>query len=767
MRIKSRQLTVLVLSAGLLGGAFVAGCVGTSCGFLRVQGHDIVDENGEKFLIRGTNLGNWLNPEGYMFGFKKCNSPHLIDEMFRELVGPDATRRFWRAFKDNYITEADIAFVAATGSTTVRLPFNYKLFTDEDYLDLTGPGDGFRRLDDVVGWCRRYGLRVILDMHDCPGGNTGDNIDDSYGDAWLFKDEVYERQYCEIWKRIAAHYADEPVVLGYDLMNEPISSRLKDMEALNRRLEEVQLHALEAIRTVDTRHIVILAGGQWNTNFSVFSKFDCDPNIVYECHYYAFGNPQYDDGAVKGFAAFRDKAGKPMYMGETGHNPSNDWYRRIRESMEANNIGWTFWPLKRMDRESWFNFPLPEGWRETVVAFAETNRSSYAAIQAARPDQAKARRLLDEYVENCKAENCRPDAGYLSALGLKTPRAEPPKVIFDTDMLTDFDDVGALACLHALADAGECEILATVSCTRGNASVGAVQVINSYYGRGDLPVGCAKGIGVLGAYLGAKEKVDPASPLGVKGDGDGGHYKYRKLLKDYPGDFTYADSDEAPDANRVYRKALAAAPDKSVVICSVGFITNLRRLLETQPDDISPLNGRDLVAKKVRKWVAMACRYPDGKEYNSMGDAESSRIAFENWPTPIVFSDWQYGSDVYAGRAIAEMEGPRNPVKDVFAGNIPSRAEIAGDPRKYADWCFGMGGRAAWDETAVLAAVRGEDSYFNVHRGTYKMVGADGADVWIPDEANGPHLRITEKMNKLDVARVIDELICRKPAARQ
>ena len=340
---------------------------------------------------------------------------------------------------------------------------------------------------------------------------------------------------------------------------------------------------------------------------------------------------------------------------------------------------------------------------------------------------------------------------------------DPVKVILDTDMITDFDDVGALACLHALADAGECEILATVSCTRGNASTAAIGVINGYYGRPDIPIGCAKEIGILGAHPGAKEKVDPASPLGEKGPGDGGHYKYRKLAVDYPQWVKYLDSDTAPDANLVYRRALAGAPDKSVVICSIGFLTNLRRLLETQPDDISPLNGRDLVARKVRKWIAMACWYPKGKEYNSMMDGASSRIALENWPTPIVFSDWQYGGDLYAGRTIAEMEGPRNPVKDVFAGNIPSREEVRRDPALWRDRQFGMGGRAAWDETAVLAAVRGESSYFNVHRGTYRMVGDTGANVWIPDEANGPHVRITEKVNKQEVGRVIDELICRGP----
>ena len=349
--------------------------------------------------------------------------------------------------------------------------------------------------------------------------------------------------------------------------------------------------------------------------------------------------------------------------------------------------------------------------------------------------------------------------------------AEPVKIIWDTDMLTDFDDVGALACLHALADAGECEILATVSCTRGNASVAAVEVINSYYGRGDLPVGCAKEIGVVGEV--GRRNGRKATPEEIakmmqrgKGGGDGGHYKYRKLAADYPQWVKHLDSDDAPDANAVYRRILAAQPDHSVVICTVGFLTNLRNLLESKPDGISPLDGRALVARKVKRLVSMACAYPRGKEYNSMWDWKASKVVFESWPTPIVFSDWQYGGDLFAGRAVAEMEGPRNPVKDVFAGNVPSRDEIRSDPAGWQRKCFGMGGRAAWDETAVLAAVRGEDRYFNVHRGTFRMIGEKGEDEWIPDEENGRHLRLTEKVNKLDVGRVIDELICRKPKKR-
>lgn len=344
--------------------------------------------------------------------------------------------------------------------------------------------------------------------------------------------------------------------------------------------------------------------------------------------------------------------------------------------------------------------------------------------------------------------------------------AAPVKIIFDTDMINDFDDVGALACLHALADAGECDILATLSCTRGNASVAAIEVVNAYYGRAGIPVGCAKGIGVIGAFAGAKEKVDPRSPLGEKTGPDGEHYKYRKLAVDYPQWVRHLDSDDAPDANEVYRRVLSAAPDKSVVICSVGFLTNLRRLLETKPDAISPLDGRTLVEHKVVRWVAMACNYPFGKEYNSMWDAESSKIVLEKWPTPVVFSDFQLGYDVYAGRSISEMKGLCNPVKDVFAGNLPTRDEVAKDPAKWMRGGYGMAGRSSWDETAVLAAVRGSERYFNAHRGTYRMIGSEGEDEWVPDEANGPHLRLTEKTSKVEVGKIIDELICRGPQKR-
>ena len=174
-------MTTLSLAALTMG---LAGCGGAKTGeeaapapkFVTIQGHDLIKPDGEKLFIMGTNLGNWLNPEGYMFRFSKTNSGHFINEMFCQLVGPDFTAEFWKQFKDNYVTRQDIRFIKSTGANTIRLPFHYKLFTDEDYMGITGRQDGFARVDSLVEWCRESELFLILDMHDAPGGQTGDNI---------------------------------------------------------------------------------------------------------------------------------------------------------------------------------------------------------------------------------------------------------------------------------------------------------------------------------------------------------------------------------------------------------------------------------------------------------------------------------------------------------------------------------------------------------------------------------------------------------------
>ncbi|MEZ7947573.1 MAG: glycoside hydrolase family 5 protein [Macellibacteroides fermentans] len=383
--------------------------------FLKVKGQDIVTPNGESFLIQGINLGNWLNPEGYMFLFKDVSSYRLIDQAFREMVGPDFTDQFWKTFKDNYITREDIAYIKQTGMNSIRLPFHYKLFTDEDYMGLKSNQDGFARVDSVIKWCKAEGLYVILDMHDAPGGQTGDNIDDSYGYPWLFESETSKQLFSEIWKKIADRYKNEPTVLGYDLLNEPIATYFTNKEEINKLMVPVYKRGIEAIRSVDPNHIILLGGAQWNSNFSMFDEKAIDSNMLYTCHRYWCDTLQSN---LQDFIDFRNKVNLPLYMGETGEN-TDEWVGGFRRLMERNNMGWHFWPYKKLEKTSCMvHIKKPANW-DLIVEYTQKPRNNFNEIRAARPDQELVKKAMLELLENIKFAHCIKNQGYIKALGMK------------------------------------------------------------------------------------------------------------------------------------------------------------------------------------------------------------------------------------------------------------------------------------------------------------------------------------------------------------
>ena len=383
--------------------------------FVQVEGPNLVKPNGERLLIQGTNLGNWLNPEGYMFGLRKTNSAWMIDLMVKQLIGPDAAADFWQAFRTNYVTKADIDFIAAQGANTIRLPFNYKLFTDEDYMGQTGQKQPFQLIDRVVEWCKADGLYLILDMHDCPGSQTGDNIDDGYGYPWLFESERSQQLFCDIWQQIARHYQDEPTILGYELMNEPIAHYFENKDTLYTLLQPLYKRAVKAIRTVDQNHVILLGGAHWNSFFFMFDDWTFDKNIMFTCHRY--GGPATKE-AIKDYIDFRDKTQLPMYMGEIGHN-TDEWQAQFVEVMKQNNIGYTFWPYKKIDNSCMMGIQRPAEWDSVIVKFSETSRNSYQEWREARPDQQLARRLLMEYAENSRFDRCQPQTDYIQSMGLE------------------------------------------------------------------------------------------------------------------------------------------------------------------------------------------------------------------------------------------------------------------------------------------------------------------------------------------------------------
>lgn len=389
----------------------------TGSQYVIVKGKNLLNPDGSQLYIIGTNLGNWLNPEGYMFNFKKTNCEWIINDMVCELAGPDFAREFWQAFKDNYITEADIEYIAKTGANTIRLPFNYKLFTQEDYMGKNDENEGFKMMDKTIEWCRKYGLHLILDMHDCPGGQTGDNIDNGHGYPWLFESEASQQLFCSIWKTIAERYKEEPVILGYELMNEPIATMFsKELQTeMNGKLEALYKRATKAIREVDNNHIILLGGSQWNGNFEPFSDWTFDDKIMYTCHRYG-GEPT--KAAIQSIIDFRDKTQLPMYMGEIGHN-TDKWQADFCAVMKNNNIGYTFWPYKKIDQSCMMGIKKPADWDSVIVKFAEADRSSFDAIRKVRPNQEQSKKLLMQFVENAKQQNCVPQTGYIKSMGLK------------------------------------------------------------------------------------------------------------------------------------------------------------------------------------------------------------------------------------------------------------------------------------------------------------------------------------------------------------
>jgi endoglucanase len=378
--------------------------------FVRTDGKYLVTPAGEKLLLRGINLGNWFVPEGYMFRFEGGPaSPREIEAFFNELIGPADAATFWREYREQYITQRDIAFLRKAGFNSVRVPLHYKFF-------LSG-GEGFALLDRLIAWCRQAGLWVIFDLHCAPGGQTGTNIDDSWGYPWLFESTHDQDLTVDLWKRIASHYHDEPAVLGYDLLNEPIP-HFPQLQKYNRQLEPLYRRLSSAIREVDRNHLTILGGAQWDSNFKVFGP-PFDQNVMYTFHKYWTDPTQ---NVIQEYLDYGDRYNVPVWMGESGEN-TDQWIEQFVRVLEKNKVGWCFWPYKKMEQTSSVTaFTEPAHWAE-IVAYAKMPGNSGESEKriAARPSLEHSREALQDLLQRVRFENCRVNEGFLKALGLSAP----------------------------------------------------------------------------------------------------------------------------------------------------------------------------------------------------------------------------------------------------------------------------------------------------------------------------------------------------------
>ena len=310
------------------------------------------------------------------------------------------------------------------------------------------------------------------------------------------------------------------------------------------------------------------------------------------------------------------------------------------------------------------------------------------------------------------------------------------KIIFDTDIGGDCDDAGALALLHRLCNKGEASLLAVTHCYSSPYVAGCIDAINRFYGR-VVPVGINYDISTTDRGVYAGELCD-------------------KFPNSYPSE-NYGTPKAAPDTLQVLRETLAKADDGSVTLVVTGTLASMAKLISSKPDDISPLSGKELVAKKICRTVVMGGRFfeswpmpvypycvPDGapveKEWNIKGSGIwAAQTVCNEWHGEIVFSSYEIGS--YIETMV----------------DYPKRAP-KGDPVAHAYMVHNGGrGRASWDHTAILEAVR-PGTYWNYHEYGKVSVDENFVTSWSRNESY-KHTYLLPKSDYNDIRDVIDNIL--------
>ncbi len=307
------------------------------------------------------------------------------------------------------------------------------------------------------------------------------------------------------------------------------------------------------------------------------------------------------------------------------------------------------------------------------------------------------------------------------------PLVRPVKLIFDTDMGNDIDDALALGVIHALQSRGECELLAVTLSKDNDFAAPFVDLINNFYGRGNIP---------LGVVRNGKTPEDSRYLTDTVKASDNGQPRYPHKLR---------SGKDAPEAVGLLRQTLAAQPDRSVALVVVGFSTNILRLLDSPADQHSPLTGKELVIRKVRLLSMMAGMFSEKnrvKEYNVFIDSPAAQRVFTEWPTPLVTSGFEIGLAIkFPASSIERDFGyvKHHPLKQAY--------------ELYQKMPYD---RETWDLTSVLYAVRPDHGYFGLSPAG--RIRVDAQDVTQFDAVDGGRQHFLT-VNAEQIARVREALV--------
>ncbi len=364
--------------------------------FLHTNGKAIVNSNNDTIILRGMGLGGWMVQEGYMLQTAAFANPqHRIKEKIDSLIGTTNTEIFYDKWLENHCRKADIDSLASWGFNSVRLPMHYNLYTlpiqDEPVEGQhTWLDRGFEMTDSLISWCKQNDMWVILDLHAAPGGQGFDEGISDYNPNLpsLWESTANQDKTVALWKKLAERYADEETVGGYDLINE-VNWNLPGGTMLRNLYEEIT----DSIRTVDNNHIIFIEGNWFANDFTGLTP-PWDDNFVYSPHKYWSIN---DQASIQWVLTLRDNHNVPLYLGESGEN-SNVWFRDAIRLLEDNDIGWAWWPMKKVEAIA--------GPLSVQKSVGYQNLLNYWSGTGNQPSVADATAALMDLTEKLKIENC-------------------------------------------------------------------------------------------------------------------------------------------------------------------------------------------------------------------------------------------------------------------------------------------------------------------------------------------------------------------------
>jgi endoglucanase len=365
--------------------------------YIHASGKQIVDGNGINLLFKGIGTGNWMIREGYMMQCADvAGTQWEYKKKLIETIGVEKTALFYKSWLDNHFRKIDVDSMSRWGFNCVRVALHYNLFTlpiEEEPVqgENTWLKDGFARVDSLVSWCAANHMYVILDLHGAPGGQGKDSNISDYNPSKpsLWESELNKSKTVALWRKIAERYAPNKWVAGYDLLNE---TNWTFPEGNNSQLRSLYGRITTAIREVDPNHIVFIEGNWFANDFSGLTP-KWDNNMVYSFHKYWAYN---DSGSINWIVNFRNANNCPVWLGESGEN-SNRWFTDCIKLMEDNNLGWSWWPVKKAGVNNILKSSINSDYQALV---------DYWRGKGSKPTVEAAFKAVLTFSENHKFENC-------------------------------------------------------------------------------------------------------------------------------------------------------------------------------------------------------------------------------------------------------------------------------------------------------------------------------------------------------------------------